>query len=192
MATAGPNSPGTLANDNSFGTAAWSNPGNAASSNNSYASVVLTSTNSSQYLKATNFSFSIPGGSTIDGILVDIERSADSGVTIRDTRVRLVKGGAVGSTDKAATGTSWPGADATASYGSSSDLWGDTWTDSDINASNFGVVVACTTPSGGSGINAFVDHIRITITYTAGGGGQPMALRQSQIRTGFATVGRGF
>lgn len=163
MATAGPNNPGTLADDAGVGTTVWADPSNAASSNDIYAvnSVALSGT--SHYLKATNFGFSIPAGSTINGITVEIERKASGLATITDSRVRLVKGGTIQTTDKA-SGSNWPESDTYASYGGAADLWGDTWTADDINNSGFGAVLAATSSSGG---DASVDHMRITIDYTA-------------------------
>lgn len=175
MASEGPNSPGTLANVVTAGWV-WINPGNAATSNNSYALVLGSSgPQDSDQLQATNFGFSIPAGATINGVVVEIERNtnANSGNTVRDLTVRLVKGGTVTGDNKADTGTNWPGSDTIKSYGGASDLWGATLTASDVNASNFGVVLAVrqniVAPKAFS--TAFVDHIRITVHYTEGGGG---------------------
>jgi hypothetical protein len=76
-ASQGPNSPGTMADDASVGTSAWSNPDNAKVSDNAYAKD--TSNILSHYLKASNFSFSIPSGATVVGIKVEIERKYESG-----------------------------------------------------------------------------------------------------------------
>lgn len=158
MASEGPLSPGTLASDGAHGSNAWSNPSNAASSNDTYASVATDGT--SEYLKATNFGFAIPAGATINGIVVDIERKAAmAGVT--DDRVRIVKGGTVQTEDKAAPGT-WPTDDTVATYGDSSSLWGAAWTAGDINDSGFGVVLSVSVTSD----QADVDHITITVHYT--------------------------
>ncbi len=74
-ASTGPNHPGTAANDNSVGTQAWSNLTNSFSQNNLYADATVTKANpTTQYLKLTNFSFSIPTGAVIDGIRVEIDR----------------------------------------------------------------------------------------------------------------------
>lgn len=172
MASSGPNSPGTLADDSSVGTVAWSNPSNGASSNNSYATAAFGTNGTSHYLKATNFGFAIPSTATIDGILVGIERSRTGigGGSIKDSAVRIVKGGAIGSTNKGATGTAWPSADAYASYGGAADLWGESWTYSDINASNFGVAISAAMTIDETG-NARVDHVRVTVYYTDSGGG---------------------
>lgn len=80
-------SPGTLANDSAAGTNAWTNPSNAASSNNTYATCATDGL--TQYLKATNLGLSIPTLATILGIKLEIERKADSlgsGATVEFTQ----------------------------------------------------------------------------------------------------------
>lgn len=166
--TAGPNYPGTGTDDSSFGTTVWLNPGNITSSDNNYASLTTVAGVNTHYLAASNFGFSIPSSTTILGIQVEWERQAlcGGGCTI-DSRVRIIKGGVVGSTEKS-TGASWPtgGVDVYDSFGGSSDLWGQTWTYTDINASNFGAVLS---PTGVlAGALSEVDTCRITVTYTGG------------------------
>lgn len=183
MSSSGPNSPGTLADDAGVGTVTWSNPSNASASDNSRASEVAPSaTSNSHYLKATNFGFSVSG--TIDGVVVEIERSCSAGAgnTVQDSVVKLVVGGSVVGTNKADTVTNWPatGSEAYKTYGSSSDLWGATIADTDVNASNFGVVISAHNQvvSPKSITQAQIDHIRITVYYTAGGAaGQPTSKR---------------
>lgn len=69
-------SPGTIVSDSNVSTAAWTNPGNTAASDNGYtAGFSLGSNIATQYLKATNFGFSIPDGATIDGIEAKVERN---------------------------------------------------------------------------------------------------------------------
>jgi len=159
-------SPGTLANDNSYGTVAWTNVSNAASSNDSDASVFLEE-ETSNYLKATNFGFSIPTDATIVGIEVFVEKS-ESGPSAGDARtdsVKLVKGGTISGDDRASDDTSeWPSSDTVATFGGSNELWGLSWTDSDINASDFGVVFAVR--EDGREMDCYVDHISISIHYT--------------------------
>ncbi len=164
MASEGPNSAGTGADDAGFGTPAWASPGSVTVSDNFSASVLLAAAGNSHYLKATNFGFAIPAGATIDGILVEWDKSKMIGGTVVDARARIVKGGTVGSTDKASPDT-WPDADAYASYGGAADLWGETWTDADVNAADFGAVLAANGDTGGG--TATVDHCRITVYYTA-------------------------
>ena len=66
-------SPGTVVDSDATGTVAWTNPMNATTSDNVYATISCP-TGISHYLKATNFGFSIPTGATINGIVVEIER----------------------------------------------------------------------------------------------------------------------
>jgi hypothetical protein len=169
--TAGPNNPTSGANNTSIGTRAWSNAANVVSSNNQYVSATsLTTSAVSNYLTATGFGFSIPAGSTINGIQVSIERS-DGGVSsssyIRDNSIKIVKAGAITGTEHADTTANWPTSDASASYGSTTDLWGTTWTAADINASNFGVAISAR-GSSSSSETARIDNIRITVSYTSG------------------------
>ena len=57
-----------------------------------------------------------------------------------------------------------PLSDTYISYGSSTDLWGETWANTDINDIDFGVVLSLNM---GARTTAFIDHIRITVSYTA-------------------------
>ena len=174
MPSSGPNSPVTVVNDTGVGSVAWTNPGDAVSSNDTDASAILAMGAISNYLKATDFGFNIASGATINGITVAWERSATIMGTISDNRVRIVKGGTIGATDKSAAGT-WGTVDAYQSYGSTSDLWGESWTPADINGTTFGAAMAATS-SGAS--SATVDHVRITVQYTdAAGGGEAMGQR---------------
>lgn len=171
MPAAGPRSGGTFTSDTgSGGTLAWTDPGNAISSNNVYAVVGNFDPAVSHYLKATNFGFTdadIPPGSVIDGIVVDWEkRKNDGNATVNDHRVRIVKGGTVGATDKAAVGE-WMISDAYRSYGGAADLWGLTWTDADIKATGFGGALSANIQ--GWLIYwayGYIDHVRITVYYT--------------------------
>lgn len=169
MTTEGPNAPGTIVSDNTVGTEAWANPGNAASSDDSYAAATLSNgAGISEYLLATNFGFSIPAGATINGITVTVELSATQSNRVSDNAVRIVKGGTIGSTDMS-NGTAWPTSDINRNYGGASELWGETWAASDINSSGFGFAISADGDSPGSR-DARIDLITITIDYTAGGG----------------------
>lgn len=162
MGSIGPNSGTVFADDATVGTVAVTNPSNAGLSDDVVASSTLLLGQVSHYLKATGFGFAIPPDAAIDGIVVEVERSATLSVSITDSNVKLVKGGVIGGADKA-TGTNWPTTDAYTSYGSSTDLWGQAWTPSDINGSGFGVAIAATALAG-AGVQ--IDHIRITVYYT--------------------------
>jgi hypothetical protein len=80
-----------------------------------------------------------------------------------DYSVRLLKAGVLTGSDLAYTTTPWNTVDTYTSYGSSSNLWGTTWTVADINASNFGAAFSASVSNG----TARVDHMRITVTGTS-------------------------
>jgi len=113
--SSGPNSPGTLANDATVGSTAWTNPSNAAASDNSYA-----------------VASGIGAFSTYAGV---------NGTGIEDGPIKLVKGGVIGG-DDLSTLANYPTSDTYLSYGGPTSLWGLSWTPADINASNFGVAVS--------------------------------------------------
>jgi hypothetical protein len=166
-ASQGPNSPGTMADDDSVGTSEWIDYNNAKVSDNVYAYSDFWTT--THYLKASNFSFSIPIGAVINGIKVEIERKRDGDGNAYDEAVKLVKAdGSIGSENKADTVNSWQTSDTYKSYGGVSDLWGETLTPTDINDADFGVVLQADFAS--SDEIARVDHIRITVYYSTGDG----------------------
>jgi hypothetical protein len=188
--TSGPSSvtasPGTMADDATVGTVAWTNPDNAKVSDNIYAYLdVPASPKYSHYLKATNFGFSIATEATITGILVEIERRSGSyPYGTLDYGVKIVKAdGSIGSTNKA-VGGSWPASDTYKSYGGSADLWGETWTAADINDADFGMVLQVL----GEDNRGDVDHIRITVYYTGGSIASPTVTTQAASNIQATTV----
>ena len=144
----------------------WVNPGNAAPSDNLYSTFGnLTGGVGSytDYLVATNFGFSLPSGITITGIAVEVER-ADPNIRTADYQIRIVKGGVIGTTEGSSGAGGYSSTDSYQLYGDPSDLWGDTWTETDINAANFGVAISAKRKSGsGTTASARVDDIRITV-----------------------------
>lgn len=168
MTTTGPNYTSTASDDAGVGSRTWSTPTNAQVDDGTNTTVtgVADSTVQTHYLKALNFLFSIPAGSTINGVTLEIKKMIVMG-TGKDNIVKLVKAGTVSGNDKADTATSW-GTIAYKTYGSSADLWGLTLTPSDINDSTFGAVISASITSSVGAGSVGVDAIRITIDYTAG------------------------
>ena len=156
-------SPQTASNDDSIGTVAWSNPDNIKASDDSKAFFSTFGT-ISNYLKATNFGFSIPTGSTIVGIKAEIEQSEEGPGNATENSIKIVKGGTISGDDQSTSATI-PASDTYTTYGGTTDLWGETWTAEDINLSTFGVVFSAT----GTSNSIYVDHIRITVYYTTAG-----------------------
>ena len=155
-------SPGTLADDAAVGTHDWTNPTNAASSNDTYAQILDLDDTISHYLKATNFGAAVPTGSTILGIEVSFEKKTYAGASaVSDNRVSLVNGsGAVQTPNKAKVGE-WSTIEDYSVYGGKTDTWDNsTWSVATVNDADFGVVLALS----GSG-DAAVDHVRIRIFY---------------------------
>ncbi len=166
----GPQNAGTGTNVNGPGSDAWSNTSYITADDNNFATATVSNTNprTSDYLQATNFGFSIPTGATINGIQVQIMRMSSSnagGNSLNDADLYLMKAGSITGSDKA-TGTDWPTSMGSASYGSTSDLWGASWTAEDINNPNFGVSLSAFNQSTGDTRTASVDYIQITVTYT--------------------------
>jgi hypothetical protein len=124
--------------------------------------------------------FAIPSIATFTGFVLEIERAASSSSRISDDDVYLLKGGTNVGNDKAVS-TTWGTSDSTRTYGSSSDLWGTTWTPAEVNASNFGARLKVKNSSGTGTITATVDYISIRVYYSTppdtriGASGSPIA-----------------
>jgi hypothetical protein len=188
MASEGPLSGGTFSTSAIVGSkGSWDQPSRLGSSDDSRTENSFFD-GYSDYVTATNFGFAIPADATIDGIVVEWEKR-DQGQSSLDHAVRIIKGGTIGSTDKA-NATDWPDADAYVSYGANNDLWGETWSDSDINDSGFGAALAGGRSGGGAVLN--LDHVRITVYYTEGGGGGGVkgSVFRSPVIRGYSFAGR--
>jgi hypothetical protein len=163
---AGPNSGSTFTNVAIAGSnKSWTNTGNAAASDNvytSYGSLTGSSPSFTDYLQVTGFGFSIPSAVSITGIVVEVERS-DPNQRTADNRIRIVKGGVIGATERS-SGAAYSSTDGYQSFGNSGDLWGETWTEADINAGNFGVAISAVRTVSGTN-SGRIDHIRIIVYY---------------------------
>jgi len=165
--SAGPRNAGLGADLAGIGTIAWTNPNWVRADDNNYATAILLQNEISHYLRASNFGFALPAGSSVDGITVEISRGTGSLLSplIRDYVVSLVNGSAaIVGDNKADTTTDWPTDETIATYGSAADTWNAGLTDTDVNDTDFGVVLAVTNPNVTSR-TAYVDLIRITVTY---------------------------
>ena len=150
-----------------YGSLAWTTPANITSTNDAWATRVLSSTTASNYIIATSSTgMDIPPYATITGIEVFIERGQNGGSgTARDNVVQLLKtGGLVGS--NLAVATAWKTTEQQARYGSSTALWGTTWTPADVNSRNFGLAFAVQGSAVGASATARIDHIIVNVYYT--------------------------
>jgi hypothetical protein len=172
----------------------WQSTSNASSQNDSYSSLLYTdATNNLQsaplsvnpadetnWLVSKNLDTNIPNDATIEGIKIYVDRynsfTGDGTVTITDDAIYLTKNGTDTVGNNKSVGTIWPSTDTDtyATYGGVSDLWGTTWTASEINNDNFGVMIGPTIEfvglTGETGSSANVDHVYIEITYAGGSG----------------------
>jgi hypothetical protein len=141
---------------------AWINPNNIVADDSALASCSPPVDTGSNNLAGTVCGFTIPTGATIDGVVVELNDL--SGNTTGVFSLSLSKDGVspIGTTKTPVAGVGW------VSYGGISDLWGTTWTPTEINATTFGallmIVLADATASS-------IDSMRITVYYTVGGTG---------------------
>jgi hypothetical protein len=173
VASEGPLYPGTAASLSNAGSSenaeAWVTPANAGADDGTETVITAATYDSpdiSQILVCSNFGFAIPSGSTILGITVEIDRRNSAGAA-SDNRVQLAKGTTFASlvgSNLADTATDWPTTTAVATYGGTSNLWGTTWTDTEINASSFAVFLSVQADAANTDIQ--VDYVRVTIEYT--------------------------
>lgn len=159
--SAGPNGASVVVSDPSFPGATWSFPDEAIVSDDTYAQAPIQQTSTSHLLKATGFGFGLPSTAVIRGIVVRVEKRSLLNLT-RDNAVRIVKGGSAGSSDRSAAGP-WAASDMVSVYGTSGDLWDETWTAADINSPQFGFGISARD----SGLDlAAVDAIDVTVHYS--------------------------
>ncbi|OQP60994.1 hypothetical protein A3860_04525 [Niastella vici] len=168
----GPNSPGAAVSD-ATGDYSFTNPSNCFSSDNSRATAQsLLFSGETDTLKATDFGFSIPTAATICGIEVNIEKSSSIFILntayVTDNSVRIIKNGKITGSDLEKTNVVWPTGDANTTYGYNGELWGTSWTPSDINSANFGIAISAKIV-GDIGLfpAARIDYISMTVYYLA-------------------------
>jgi hypothetical protein len=154
---------GTISDDSGVGAVAW------VLSGGHHDAETASPPQTSHYLKATDFGFSIPAGATVTGIVAQITRSESDTGRVTDNIVKLVKGGTVSGNDKS-NPAEWPtptdfSAFTGITYGGINDLWGLAFTPANINASDFGVVLSVNLGSGVFPV-AHVSDIQLKISYT--------------------------
>lgn len=141
----------------------WTTPANITSSA-SYATS-RSATGTSEKLIGTNFGFSISDTATIVGIKLMIKKYNTGGAnaSVVDNSVQLRKTtGAVG--DSKAKAGIWAISGTEYDYGGATDLWGTTWTYTEINNSAFGAGLVTDKPHPDG--DAYISHYLITVYYT--------------------------
>ncbi|WP_081170847.1 T9SS type A sorting domain-containing protein [Niastella populi] len=169
----GPNSPASSASVPYSGSDySFSNPTNALANDNNVstaASVLSLFNQQTDYLQVKNFGFNIPTGASICGIEVHVVKSADNVLlnlaSVTDYNVRIIKNNSLTGPNMADP-AQWSASDTYITYGGVNDLWGTSWSPSDINSNNFGFSIAgeiITTVS--LFPTARIDQISITVHY---------------------------
>lgn len=156
-------------------TVGYTPAGNVTVSDNVYATAVHCDCcdQNTQCLTVSDFGFTIPSGAVIDGIVLEVEKKRTAGGSsgiVEDNGLQIMKDGVLTGPNKSQYGIDWPLTDTYVTYGSSTDLWGTTWTPADINASNFGVSLASISYVCGATITTRIDHVRITVYYSTATG----------------------
>jgi hypothetical protein len=129
-----------------------------------------------QYLKVNNFQFNIPEDAIILGIELELTRKAShiSASTydycVRDYNLTLIKNGKQvfwSVFTPADRNEKWATTDVTNVYGGDENLWGDTWSPSDINNPEFGAMLSVRVQNDSStrDVTADVKLIRMKVYY---------------------------
>ena len=145
----------------------WSNPINASEVDNAYAEATVQG-NATNELNCLAYDFELPSAAVIHGIVVTIRRKSNSELNggSRDASVKLIKGGATQSANRAHTAEDYSTQDAFSDHGTSTDLWANTWTVAEINAGDFGVAFAAEKQSAaGDPHRITVDSVAVTVYY---------------------------
>ncbi len=123
----------------------WTGPTLVAEGSSGIAATAsLSASRQTHRLDVTNWGITtsnIPSGSTILGISASVLWSVgNAGRTVSELQIRLIKGGSPSGDNKAANSSSST-TYATNTFGGAADLWGNTFTDTDIRSSGFGLAI---------------------------------------------------
>ena len=126
--------------------------------------IVMVTTDYRDTLLVDDFGLDVPDSARIRGITVEVRRAGDASVV--DDTVRLLKGGSVvgaehGSSDAWSDEPTW------VTYGGEDEAWSETWTAADLNAQDFGVALSAQYTGDAGNTRAYVDQVRVTISYSA-------------------------
>lgn len=157
---------GTFASSSAAGagSVAWTNPSNAATLNQVYATAVFAAAGGSRWLLVTNCGFALPSQSSIRGVRVRITGNASVGFALNDAFISLFIAGAPVGTAKFSPDF-WPVNNSVHEYGGENDLWGLLLSPAAVNLSTFGVGLIVTS---GMAATMSIDYIDITVYFNTG------------------------
>lgn len=148
------------------GDQSWLDPESANGNDLSGAATVSLGTSEySEYLVLYDSQFNtIPVGATVNGIEIYMARDKASGAgDATETEIYLTKDGTNPVGDNKASSI-WGASPDSETKGGSSDLWGTTWTRSEVKSTTFGVMIKIQAVSGN--VNANVRSVGYRIYYT--------------------------
>jgi hypothetical protein len=147
------------------GGSAWANPGNITADDGTNASCAVGTAAggvTGDTLRGSTLGFAVPGGATITGIELRVQLSFGGSASTIDS-VNIGKDDSTLGTAKT-PGTALTSTPTDYDFGSSSDLWGLSWTPAEINASTLqGLLVVA---SAGAGASVSCDAMWMNVHYT--------------------------
>lgn len=144
------------------GSITWTDPNNLIATGGSFASATVPQGNQTQITFLSNYGASLPSGSTIDGVQLDIDAIASVG-SAGIIQASLANGSSlIGSVKSSSALTT---SLATYTLGGPADLWGASLNEALIESSNFGVPVIVGASM--AGLSVQVNNHRVTIFYTS-------------------------
>ena len=161
--------PGTVASGITLdpGVYAWNDPNNAKVDDDfNYTTADTKSGEPTQFLKCTNFGFSLPADVTIVGVEVNIQRMASVAGDVEDYGVYLFNSDASPIGDNKKDPDAWPGwgMEESVRYGASNDTWSRALTKAIVEGSAFGVIIAAVGKSG-TLRTAEIDYVEMKLYY---------------------------
>src|SRR6185312_3890578 len=151
-ASFGPNGGGAVSDNNTQGNS-WTSPTNILANDGVFTTSTVVSPLTTDTLQITEFNLAVPSTSSIGGIEVAVKGYASNAVIY----AQLLKAGvAVGNVKS----ISLPSASGFVTLGGTTDPWGAAWTYSDVDATNFGVLLWATSPTAAT---IALDYCQITI-----------------------------
>lgn len=141
----------------------WLNPDNAKLCDGVYATFILPA-GDTLLMRGTTFAFSLPGATTIVGIIVEVTaKESGSGISFSSCKI----GGVPGFSNNLAPNTELPTSPTTYSLGSTVSMvpWGVTPTVAQVKAATFTVDLVFSHLAG-MGPTVSLDCIRVTVYYT--------------------------
>ncbi len=153
--------------DNAEGTKAWQEPTVAVNPDDdaifAHIDGFFVADTLSFLLKITDMGFELPANSIIKGLVVEVRKEADIAGSAADSQIKLIKNGATVAENKANT-DDWGTSFSDVSYGGATDLWGTTWTATEINSTSTGVLIQLLKE--GTNADLHISGARITVYYT--------------------------